>query len=1081
MARDDVRDGDCGCGPCGCGDTDERSEGDVSRRSFLRSASAGALTAASLGAGRAFTAEEVNEYLRVIPADKGFTKEQVEALYRRGGPSVVQQPDALRHVGMPVGGLFAGTVYLGGDGRLWLWDIFNRDQEGIDPRRVDWEGRAIRTRDGANYVSPAPPKSPFRQGFAIRVGDRVRSLDLDGFSEDCDVRFEGRYPIGRVRYDDFDRAFPVSVTLEAFSPFVPLDVDDSSLPAVVMDYTIENRTDEAVEIELIGHLENPVCRETRSRVTGRLRNRVVREGKLTAIECLAEPRREPAAPVRPDIVFDRFETPTYDGWTAEGTAFGTGPVAMEDIPDYQGDVGGEGKRVVNSHASAPGVGVGPKDAKTGRLTSREFKIERRFISLLVGGGAHRGKTCVDLLVGGEVVASLTGRSDNRMQRTAFDVRKYEGKTARLRIVDEVSGGWGNIGVDDIVFSDQPPQSGDLEDQRDFGTMTLTMLGRDDADRATASRSEGTASTAATGDLAAELIGELGRKVVLAPKATATVTFAVTWHFRNFRGRGVGGRSVGHSYAARFDSALAVSRHIAEHFERLAGDTREWVETWYDDSTLPHWLLDRAMANTSTLATTTCYRFADGRFWAWEGIGCCHGTCTHVWHYAQAPGRLFPEIERDTRERVDFGLGLHEDGGVGHRAGLTGSAHPADDGQCGRILGVYREHQMSTDDAFLRRLWPRVKKAIEYLFRKDGDADGMIEGSQPNTLDAAWFGKISFLASLYLAALRAGEAMAKDVGDEAFAKRCAAIAERGAQSILETYNGEYFTQIEDPAHRNAIGVGPGCYIDQVFGQTWAHWVGLGRLFDRDKQLSALRALWKYNFVPDVGKFRREFRQGRWYAVQGDAGLLMCTWPKGGQNPGFKKHWQYGYFNECMSGFEWQAAAHMIWEGLDQEDLLDKGLALTYSIDRRYDAAHRNPYNEVECSDHYARAMASYGVFQAVCGFEYHGPKGHVAFAPRFHPDEFRAAFVTAEGWGTFSQNRDFEVGTYDLDVRWGRLAIRSLAVRVPPGTRVRRVTATLGERELGCAFELDGQALSVRLDERVTVERGARLRLRYAIE
>ena len=108
------------------------------------------------------------------------------------------------------------------------------------------------------------------------------------------------------------------------------------------------------------------------------------------------------------------------------------------------------------------------------------------------------------------------------------------------------------------------------------------------------------------------------------------------------------------------------------------------------------------------------------------------------------------------------------------------------------------------------------------------------------------------------------------------------------------------------YEDKIGVGPGCYIDQVFGQTWAHWVNAGQLFDRDKQLSALRCLWKYNFVPDVGPFRDKFTRGRWYAAAGDAGLLMCTWPKGGKNPAFKNHWQYMYFNECMSGFEYQAA-------------------------------------------------------------------------------------------------------------------------------------------------------------------------------
>ena len=97
-----------------------------------------------------------------------------------------------------------------------------------------------------------------------------------------------------------------------------------------------------------------------------------------------------------------------------------------------------------------------------------------------------------------------------------------------------------------------------------------------------------------------------------------------------------------------------------------------------------------------------------------------------------------------------------------------------------------------------------------------------------------------------------------------------------------------------------------------------------------------------------------------AKVGDAGLIMCSWPQGGKNPGFAKHWQYGYFNECMTGFEWQAAAHMIWEGHDQPDLLEAGLAVSRAIHDRYNAALRNPYNEIECSDHYSRAMASYGV-------------------------------------------------------------------------------------------------------------------------
>ena len=145
---------------------------------------------------------------------------------------------------------------------------------------------------------------------------------------------------------------------------------------------------------------------------------------------------------------------------------------------------------------------------------------------------------------------------------------------------------------------------------------------------------------------------------------------------------------------------------------LAAQTRLWRDTWYD-STLPHWFLDRTFANASIPATSTCYRFADGRSYAWEGVSCCAGTCTHVWHYAQALARLFPELERITRERVDLGIAFHPESGVmGFRAEFDRNL--AVDGQSGTLLRIYREHQMSGDDGFLKRNWPRIRKAFEPL-------------------------------------------------------------------------------------------------------------------------------------------------------------------------------------------------------------------------------------------------------------------------------------------------------------------------------------------------------------------------------
>ncbi len=170
---------------------------------------------------------------------------------------------------------------------------------------------------------------------------------------------------------------------------------------------------------------------------------------------------------------------------------------------------------------------------------------------------------------------------------------------------------------------------------------------------------------------------------------------------------------------------------------------------------------------------------------------------------------------------------------------------------------------------------------------------------------------------------------------------------------------------------------------------------------------------------MGPFRAKNKPGRWYAMAGEGGLLMCTWPKGDA-----ARVQTGcdsYFNECMTGFEYQVAGHMIWEGMVQE-----GLAIVRTIHDRYHASRRNPWNEVECGDHYARAMASYGVFLAACGYEYHGPKGHLAFAPRLSPETFRAAFTTAEGWGSFAQQCQAAEQRETIELRWGKLRLKSLA-------------------------------------------------------
>ncbi|MCY3024282.1 MAG: GH116 family glycosyl hydrolase, partial [Planctomycetota bacterium] len=568
----------------------------------------------------------------------------------------------------------------------------------------------------------------------------------------------------------------------------------------------------------------------------------------------------------------------------------------------------------------------------------------------------------------------------------------------------------------------------------------------------------------------KLIGTLRRKLALAAGKDATVTFVVVWHFPNDRIDGLQGAGT-RRYAKRFKDAAEVAEYVAKNCEPFTAQTRLWHDTWYD-STLPYWFLDRTFLNISILATSTAHWFASDRFWGWEGVGCCHGTCTHVWHYAHAVARLFPSIERDTRERVDLGLSLNPDSGV---SGFRGEFDRglAVDGQSGTILRIYREHQMSPDDAFLKRNWPKIKTMFKPLLQLDGNDDGVLEGAQMNTLDQAWFGKISWLSSLYIAALRAGEAMAREMGETEFAERCRTIVERGSKNIDEQlFNGEYYLQLPDKNHAKTVGSFDGCEIDQVFGQSWVWQVGLPRVLPEAHVKTALQSLWRCNFSPDVGPWRKANKPGRWYAMAGEAGLIMCTWPKG-DAARVQQGYDF-YFNECMNGFEYQAAGHMIWEGLLQE-----GLAVTRAVHDRYHAARRNPWNEVECGDHYARSMASHGVFLAACGYEYHGPKGHLGFAPRLTPDDFRAPFTAAEGWGTFSQKREGQAQRETIELKSGKLRVKTLAFALPEKAQPKAVSVTLNGQAVQAAHAVEGNRITITLAADATIQAGQKLEIAIA--
>lgn len=150
-----------------------------------------------------------------------------------------------------------------------------------------------------------------------------------------------------------------------------------------------------------------------------------------------------------DLIAD-FEGPDYGGWKATGEAFGAGP-ARGTLPNQMPVDGFKGKGLVNSFHQG--------DAGTGTLTSPEFKIGRKFINFLIGGGKDAEKTCMLLLIDGRIVRRATGPNDRpggseALVADAWEVGEFAGKSAVIRIVDEATGGWGHVSVDHIVQSDR---------------------------------------------------------------------------------------------------------------------------------------------------------------------------------------------------------------------------------------------------------------------------------------------------------------------------------------------------------------------------------------------------------------------------------------------------------------------------------------------------------------------------------------------------------------------------------------------------------------------------------------------------
>jgi uncharacterized protein (DUF608 family) len=588
---------------------------------------------------------------------------------------------------------------------------------------------------------------------------------------------------------------------------------------------------------------------------------------------------------------------------------------------------------------------------------------------------------------------------------------------------------------------------------------------------------------------------------LAPGESRTIRFIFAWHFpnhyvnysqRNLLGNVADDKSkfwIGNQYAQWFRSALEVVSYIQSEFDRLSAQTLMARDVFHD-STLPPPLVDAVTSQMSIIRSPTCFWAGDGRFYGFEGCagpstphmveavgGCCPLNCTHVWNYEMSLARLFPDLERTMRE-TEWNIQQHPSGYLPHRVllptylprpwdrDLDGPKHPAIDGLFGAILKTYREYRAFGDDTWLKRMWPAVKAALHHIWSAhDPERTGVLEGEQPNTYDISIYGANTFIGTLYLCALRAAGVMARQCGEPGFADDCDTVFARGRAALeARLWNGEYYVQDVDFARFPEQNWGKGCHTDQLLGQWWAHVLGLGHLLDAERARTAALSILRHNFREN---FRGHQQRPRVFVTDDDQGLLICTWPHGGRPPV-----PTPYSDEVWTGIEYEVAALLLYESETEP-----ALRLVEAARTRYDGRKQNPWNDIECGDHYVRAMASWTLLEAASGYSYDAAMAELAFKPVLTPADFRAPFVARDGWGVFSQTEQAGVQTETIALRYGTLAVKTLHFRTIRSQDGASPAVTLGERALPATGECAEREIVVTLAESATLSAGDSLTVR----
>ncbi len=559
------------------------------------------------------------------------------------------------------------------------------------------------------------------------------------------------------------------------------------------------------------------------------------------------------------------------------------------------------------------------------------------------------------------------------------------------------------------------------------------------------------------------------RVTLAAGERKTVRFVLCWNipecvnywvpYRDAEGKDISWKNY---YTTLFENSFDCATYALENWGHLFGETEKFKRALYT-STVDDSIKQAIGSALSVLKSPTVMRTEDGSLYGFEGSsgtwGDCEGLCQHVWNYAYVCCYLFPDLERSIRNN-EFTYGVYEHGATGFRLpmpfdrggyvnffeGPTVPYHSCVDGQMGCVFKTYREWKFSGDDAWLRAQWPTVKAVLSYAWNPhntdlwDENADGVLEGSQHNTLDTEIFGPSGWLQGFYLAALAAAAEMAAFLEDAAAEAEYRRLFENGyAYTKEHLFNGKWFIQKVDVKDRTLAEkytctgepwneeygeiinqFGEGCMVDQLCGEWHARLCGLPSVFDPAQTERAALSIYKYNLLHSTRELTNLWRV---YAAADEGGTILVTYPEGVEKPTFSAP----YADEIFSGMEYALAGVLIATGHEAE-----ALDVMRTARARYDGERRNPWDDAECGHNYVRSMSAFALLPLTAGFTADLSKGEMTFDPKTATRPFKAFWCVGTAWGEFQ----LEENRAELRLLGGHIDLAAL--RLPFAARMTNV-------------------------------------------